>query len=159
MIISYQRHSIIYWWISKSNVSKESCCEVEYDAYDKINMWRISIVILQMLLFFVFLKKMAIEWWKKNHIFYVYQIVSTCQTVCFYPRNCSFWVWAPMALFEKTAPKDIKKNILSQERLFFIFLRSTYMLNIMSICPKLWLLRWHESWVIALAHVSLNLQC
>ena len=44
LIISNQRHSIIYWWISKSNSSKESCCEVEYEAYDKIHMWRISIV-------------------------------------------------------------------------------------------------------------------
>ena len=37
-----------------------------------------------------------------------------------------------MALFEKTAPKDIKNSILSQKRLFFIFLRSlsTYRLNI-----------------------------
>ena len=44
LIISNQRHSIIYWWISKSNSSKESCCEVEYEVYDKIHMWRISIV-------------------------------------------------------------------------------------------------------------------
>ena len=36
--------SIIYWWISKINSSKESCCEVEYETYDKIYMWRISIV-------------------------------------------------------------------------------------------------------------------
>ena len=44
VLISNRRHSIIYWWISKSNSSKESCCEVEYEAYDKIHMWRISIV-------------------------------------------------------------------------------------------------------------------
>ena len=31
LIISNQRHSIIYRWISKSNSSKESCCEVEYE--------------------------------------------------------------------------------------------------------------------------------
>merc|ERR1711978_476463 len=42
--ISNQRHSIIYGWISKSNSSKESCCEIEYEVYDKIHMWRISIV-------------------------------------------------------------------------------------------------------------------
>ena len=101
-------------WIFKSNDSKESWCEVEYDAYDTIHMWRISIVILQKHL----KKKMAIKWWqmKKNHknvcVFYVYQVVSTCQTVFFYPRNCSFWTH--VALFEKTASKDIRNNILSQ---------------------------------------------
>ena len=44
VLISNCRHSIIYWWIFKSNSSKESCCEVGYEAYDKIHMWRISIV-------------------------------------------------------------------------------------------------------------------
>ena len=42
--ISNRRHFFIYWWIFKSNSSKESCCEVEYGVYDKIHMWRISIV-------------------------------------------------------------------------------------------------------------------
>ena len=53
LIISNQRHSIIYWWISKSNSSKESCCEVEYEVYDKIHMWRISIVFLHILIFYL----------------------------------------------------------------------------------------------------------
>ena len=43
VLISNCCHSIIYWWIFKSNSSKESCCEVEYEAYDKIHMWWISI--------------------------------------------------------------------------------------------------------------------
>ena len=43
VLISNRCHSIIYWWIFKSNSSKESCCEVEYEAYDKIHMWWISI--------------------------------------------------------------------------------------------------------------------
>ena len=55
LIISNQRHSIIYWWISKSNSSKESCCEVEYEVYDKIHMWRISIGFLHILMGFLFL--------------------------------------------------------------------------------------------------------
>ena len=42
VLISNQRHSIIYWWFSKSNSLKES--GVEYGAYDKIHMWWISIV-------------------------------------------------------------------------------------------------------------------
>ena len=39
VLISKQRHSIIYRWISKSNSSKGSCCEVEYDAYDKSHVY------------------------------------------------------------------------------------------------------------------------
>ena len=39
LIISNQRHSIIYWWISKNNSSKESYCEVEYEVYEKIHMF------------------------------------------------------------------------------------------------------------------------
>ena len=54
VLISNQRHSIIYWLISKSNSSKESFWEVSYDAYDKIHMWRISIVILHILILFYF---------------------------------------------------------------------------------------------------------
>ena len=38
------RRFIIYRWISKSNGSKYSCSKVEYDAQDKIHIWRISIV-------------------------------------------------------------------------------------------------------------------
>ena len=45
-------HSINYWWIFKSNNSKESCCVLECEAYDNIHMWRISIVFLRILLFF-----------------------------------------------------------------------------------------------------------
>ena len=44
VLISNQSHPIIYWWISKINSSKESCCEIEYEAYNNIHMWRISIV-------------------------------------------------------------------------------------------------------------------
>ena len=51
MLISNQRHSIIYWWISKSNSSKESCFEIEYEAYNKIHMWRIIIGFLHILMF------------------------------------------------------------------------------------------------------------
>ena len=41
--ISNRRHFIIYWWIFKSNGSKESCCGVEYVTYEKKYKWRISI--------------------------------------------------------------------------------------------------------------------
>ena len=66
LIISNQRHSIIYWWISKSNSSKESCCEVEYEVYDKIHMWRISIVFLHILIFYLIISNQRhsiIYWW------------------------------------------------------------------------------------------------
>ena len=59
VLISNHCHSIIYWWISKSNSSKESCFKIEYEAYNKIHMWRISIGFLHILmgsLFFVFFK-------------------------------------------------------------------------------------------------------
>ena len=55
VLISNQCHSIIYWWISKSNSSKESCFEIEYEAYNKIHMWRISIGFLHILMGFLFL--------------------------------------------------------------------------------------------------------
>ena len=51
VLISNQCHSIIYWWISKSNSSKESCFKIEYEAYNKIHMWRISIGFLHILMF------------------------------------------------------------------------------------------------------------
>ena len=66
VLISNRRHSIIYWWISKSNSSKESCCEVEYEAYDKIHMWRISIVFLHILIFYLIISNQRhsiIYWW------------------------------------------------------------------------------------------------
>ena len=66
MLISIRRHSVIYWWISKSNSSKESCCEVEYEAYDKIHMWRISIVFLHILIFYLIISNQRhsiIYWW------------------------------------------------------------------------------------------------
>ena len=91
---------------------------------------------------YIFLKKMAIKWWKWKFsyfffyiiiFFYVYQIVSTWQTVCFYPRNCSFW--SPMGLFEKTAPKYIINNILSQH-IYFSFSLGHFQYT----CWILWLL-------------------
>ena len=66
MLISIRRHSVIYWWISKSNSSKESCCELEYEAYDKIHMWRISIVFLHILIFYLIISNQRhsiIYWW------------------------------------------------------------------------------------------------
>ena len=59
--------------ISKSNSSKESCCEVEYEAYNKIHMWRISIGFLHILMFFfVFLNgyKMVKNDFFGNRLFY-----------------------------------------------------------------------------------------
>ena len=34
VLMSNQRHSIIYYWISKSNSSKDSCCELECNTLD-----------------------------------------------------------------------------------------------------------------------------
>ena len=66
MSILHASTYIIYWWISKSNSSKESCCEVEYEAYDKIHMWRISIVFLHILIFYLIISNQRhsiIYWW------------------------------------------------------------------------------------------------
>ena len=35
--VNFKSAPLHHWWISKSNSSKESCCEVEY-AYDKIHV-------------------------------------------------------------------------------------------------------------------------
>ena len=65
VLISKQRHSNIYWWISKSCISKDSCCDIEYDTYDKIYIWRISIVYFTDL---DFVKKIALKWWKMKNV-------------------------------------------------------------------------------------------
>ena len=75
--------------------------EVDYDIYDKIHIWRICIVFCCCLLvFYLFIKIMAIK---------CYQVVSTRQTICFYPRNFSFLAHMVLCPLQKTAPKDIKK--------------------------------------------------
>ena len=51
---------------------------------------------------------MALKWWKiiYFHFIFVSHIGPTCQTICFYPQNFSFW--APMTLLRK---KDQKLKI------------------------------------------------
>ena len=50
VLISNRCHSIIYWWIFKSNSSKESCCEVEYEAYYYVSAFLKMIIIFSNIL-------------------------------------------------------------------------------------------------------------